>query len=79
MQGELTMKKIASNKLKLDLETILPLAMDAVVGGNGPAGVRTSCTPACGPQGPQGPRTLTGGQQSSPIHTCLPSRANCLP
>jgi hypothetical protein len=60
------MKKAASSKLKLDLETILPLAMDAIVGGNGPAGVRTSCTPAC-------------GQQSSPIHTCLPSRANCLP
>ncbi len=71
------MKKTASSKLTLDLETIVPLAMSGVVGGNGPVGVRTSCTPACGPQGPQGPRT--GGQQSSPIHTCLPSRANCLP
>lgn len=77
MQGELTMKKISSKKLTLGLETIV--ALDSVVGGNGPAGVRTSCTPACGPQGPQGPKTLTGGQQSSPIHTCLPSRANCLP
>lgn len=77
MQGELTMKKISSKKLTLGLETIV--ALDSVVGGNAPAGVRTSCTPACGPQGPQGPKTLTGGQQSSPIHTCLPSRANCLP
>lgn len=74
------MKRKLASKLSLDLETIKQL--DTVVGGNGPAGVRTSCVPACtnGPQGPQGPtKTLTGGPQSSPIHTCLPSRANCLP
>mgnify|MGYP001417904017 FL=1 len=71
------MKKVTSSKLSLALETILPLAMDGIAGGNGPAGVRTSCTPACGPQGPQGPKTLGG--QSSPIATCLPSRVTCLP
>ncbi len=74
------MKRNLSSKLKLDLETILQL--DSVVGGNGPAGIRTSCVPAC----TQGPKTTgggngdpTGGPQSSPIHTCLPTRANCLP
>ena len=76
------MKRNLSSKLKLDLETIIPLVMDDVHGGNGPAGIRTSCVPACtqGPGGPQGPtKTITGGPQSSPIHTCLPSRANCVP
>ncbi len=68
------MKRKLASKLSLDLETIKQL--DAIVGGNG---VRTSCVPAC-TNGPQGPtKTLTGGPQSSPVHTCLPSRANCLP
>lgn len=73
------MKRISSSKLKLDLETICQL--DAVVGGNGPAGIRTSCVPACtlGPKTGGGNGEPTVGPQSSPIHTCLPSRANCLP
>ncbi len=75
------MKRNLSSKLKLDLETIIPLVMDDVRGGNGPAGIRTSCVPACtqGPQGGGPTETITGGPQSSPIHTCLPSRANCVP
>jgi hypothetical protein len=77
------MKRNLSSKLKLELETIIPLVMDHVVGGNGAAGFQTSCVPAC-TQGTQGTGgggtriTTTGGPQSSPIHTCLPS-ANCLP
>jgi len=73
------MKRNTSSKLALALETIMPLVMDHVVGGNA-VGIRTSCVPAC-TQGPKtgGPRPTGGDPQSSPIHTCLPSRANCLP
>lgn len=73
------MKRIASKKLTLDLETIKSLV--DVIGGNA-AGVRTSCVPAC-TQNPKtgggNTRTTGGDPQSSPIHTCLPSRANCIP
>jgi len=69
------MKRSISSKLKLDLETLVPLVLEGVHGG-----IQTSSGRPCGPQtvgrtcggGTDGGTDTCPGPQSSPIHTCLP-------